>query len=56
MDLDFRAVLSGAGLGEGALSTLADEAVLSIHVFQCLRFERLLPKLTVGDHAILLQL
>ena len=59
MDPDFRAVLSGAGLGEGALSTLQDEAVFSIHVFQRLReehFERLLPKLTVGEHAILLQL
>ena len=53
MDPDFRAVLSGAGFGEGALE---DEAVLSIHVFQRLceeHFERLLP---VGEHAILLQL
>ena len=54
-----RKVQSSAGLGEGALSTLQDEAVFSIHVFQRLReehFERLLPKLTVGEHAILLQL
>ena len=54
-DPDFCAVLSGAGLGEGALSI----AVFTMDVFQRLReelFEKLLPKLTVGDHAILLQL
>ena len=58
-DPDFCAVLSGAGLGEGALSILSDEAVFTMDVFQRLReehFEKLLPKLTVGDHAILLQL
>ena len=59
MDPDFCSFLSGAGLGENALSILADEAVVSMDVFQRLReehFEKLLPKLAVGDHAILLQL
>lgn len=54
-----RLVLSGVGLGENTISILADEAVFSMDVFRHLRdehFEKLLPKLAVGDHAILLQL
>ena len=56
MDPDFHGILSGAGMGDGTMSVLAEECVL---VFLCLReehFEKLLPKLTVGDHACLLQL
>ena len=56
---DFRSVLSGVGLGENTLSILAEEAVFSMDVFLHLReehFEKLLLKLAVGDHAILLQL
>lgn len=59
MDPDFRAILSGAGLGEAALSILVNESVLNMDVFKRLReehIEKLLPKLTVGDHAIFWQL
>ena len=53
MDPDFRGILSGAGMGDGTMSVLAEECVLTMDVFLCLReehFEKLLPKLTVGDH------
>ena len=59
MDPDFRGILSGAGMGDGTMSVLAEECVLTMDVFLRLReehFEKLLPMLTVGDHACLLQL
>ena len=40
LDPDFCAVLSRAGLGEGALSILSDEAVFTMDVFQRLREEK----------------
>ena len=49
MDVEFRRVLSGAGLGN---ATFPDEHVLNMDIFLHLReenFERLLPKLTVGE-------
>ena len=59
MDVEFRRVLSGVGLGNATLSVLSDEHVSNMDIFLHLReehFERLLPKLTVGEHATLLQL
>ena len=51
MDPDFRGILSGVGMGDGTMSVLAEECVLTMDVFLRLReehFEKLLPKLTVG--------
>ena len=56
MDPEFRGFLCGASLGDATLSVLVEE---NVKVFLRLReehFEKFLLKITVGDHAILLQL
>ena len=47
-----------SGVSEEAIAVLEEELVLNTVVFSCLReehFEKLLPKLKVGDHAALLK-
>ena len=59
MDANFRCLLSSSGMTDDSLSVLEEENVLNMKVFVSLReehFEKLLPKLTVGDHAVLWKL
>ena len=52
-------MLRSAGVSEEALQVLGDEEILTMTIFSSLReehFERLLPKLKVGQHALLLKL
>ena len=51
--------MSVSGIGESSITVLEEESVLSINVLLSLReehFEKLLPKLSVGDHATLLKI
>ena len=48
-----------SGIQENSITVLEEESVLSMGVFLSLReehFEKLLPKLTAGEHATLLKL
>ena len=48
-----------SGIGESSITVLEEESVLSINVLLSLReehFEKLLPKLSVSDHATLLKI
>ena len=52
-------MLRSAGVSEEALQVLEDEEILTLAIFSSLReehFERLLPKLKLGQHALLLKL
>ena len=58
MEANFKSYLRLSGVSEAAIAVLEEELVLNSVVFSCLReehFERLLPKLKVGDHAALLK-
>lgn len=59
MEPKFRSFLLLSGIGESSIPTLEEESVLTMSVFVSLReehFEKLLPKLKVGEHATLLKL
>ncbi|CAI8030351.1 hypothetical protein GBAR_LOCUS17213 [Geodia barretti] len=59
MEPKFRFVLSTCGITDTSITVLEDVNVSSMTVFVSLReehFEKLLPRLTVGDHAVLLKL
>ena len=59
MEGNFRRFLSASGIGEDGRAVLEEEGVLTSAIFGSLReehFEKLLPKLKVGDHATLLKL
>ena len=59
MEANFRSYLRLSEVSEAAIAVLEEELVLNSVVFSCLReehFERLLPKLRVGDHAALLRI
>ena len=58
MEPKFRSFLLLSGVGESSIATLEEESVLTMGVFVSLReeqFEKLLPKLKVGEHATLLK-
>ena len=59
METNFKSYLSKAGLSEAAIAVLEEEVVVTFVIFQSLReehFERLLPRLKVGQHALLLKM
>ena len=59
MESNFRSYLLASGITESTITVLEEELVLSSALFGSLReehFEKLLPKLRVGEHAALWQL
>ena len=59
MESNFKSYLSKAGLSEAAIAVLEEEVVITFVIFQSLReehFERLLPRMKVGQHALLLKM
>ena len=59
MEAKFRVFLAAAGISDAAISVLEEELILTSVVFGSLReehFEKLLPKMKVGEHAALLKL
>ena len=59
METNFKSYLSKAGLSEAVIAVLEEEVVVTFVIFQSLReehFERLLPRLKVGQHALLLKI
>ena len=59
MDTALKALLASANISEETCSVLEDEGIILLEVFSSLReehFERLLPKLKVGQHALLMRL
>ncbi len=58
MEPSFRRCLDRAGVNDEAISVLEEELVVSSAIFSSLRdehFEKLIPKLKVGQHALLLK-
>ena len=58
MESKFRSFLMTSGISEAAIKLLEEELVVTSAVFRALReehFEKLLPKLKVGEHAALLR-
>lgn len=58
MAAKFKSYLCVSGVSEAAIAVLEDELVLNSATFACLReehFEKLLPKLKVGEHAAFLK-
>ena len=59
MDTALKALLASANISEETCSVLEDEGIILLEAFSSLReehFERLLPKLKVGQHALLMRL
>ena len=59
MEISFADYLHAEGLSEEAVAVLTQEEIISLEVFHALKqehFTRLLPKLKVGQHALLLKL
>ena len=59
METNFKSYLSKAGLSEAVIAVLEEEVVVTFVIFQSLReehFERLLPRLKAGQHALLLKM
>ena len=59
MEASLKRELASAGIMEGVVSVLEEELILSSTIFYSLReehFEKLLPRLKVGQRALLLRL
>ena len=59
MEQKFKSYLSTSGVEPGCLAILEEENILNFTIFTSLReehFEKLLPLLKVGEHAMLLKL
>ena len=58
MEPSFRSYLTAAGVNDSVISVLEDELVVTSVIFSSLRgehFEKLLPRVKVGQHALLLK-
>ena len=59
MEKELREMLLSSGVVSETVNSLEEEKILSVKIFKALReehFERLLPKLSIGQHALLLKI
>lgn len=59
MDASLQSLLISSGITEDSLSVLEDEGIVSLAILTSLReehFEKLLPNLKVGQHALMMKI
>ena len=59
MDASLQSLLKSSGISEDSISVLEEEGVVSLAILTSLReehFEKLLPNLKVGQHALIMKI